>query len=61
MLVRSLIRGNAAGAESRGLSQVKKRYVTSARESNASALRYRVNGFQGAAALKGALAALDRS
>jgi hypothetical protein len=30
MLVRSSIRGNAAAAKSRGLSQLKKRYVTSA-------------------------------
>jgi hypothetical protein len=33
MLVQSSIRGNAAAAKSRCLSQVKKRYVTSARES----------------------------
>ncbi len=47
MLVRSSIRGNADAANSRCLSQVKKRYVTSARESSASALGHRVNEFQG--------------
>lgn len=46
MLVRSSIRGNVAAANSRRLSQVKKRYVTSARESGATALGHRVNEFQ---------------